>query len=76
MYASRVQNPMAALAVIKVLAKVLGVRIDTTELTDIADETRERMKEAASAAMGEYIDYFTMPIWEKDQGQEEEEEEE
>jgi hypothetical protein len=32
------------------------------------------MKQVAAEAMGEYIDYFTTPIWES--GQEEEEEEE
>jgi len=35
---------------------------------------KERMKQVAAQAMGEYIDYFTEPIWE--QGGEEEGEEE
>jgi uncharacterized protein len=42
-------------------------------LTKLAEETREKMKQAAAEAMGQYIDYFTQPIWE--QGQEEEGEE-
>ena len=33
----------------------------------------ERVKQAAAAAMGDYIDYFTEPIWEQ-RGEEEEEE--
>jgi proteasome assembly chaperone (PAC2) family protein len=70
MYASRMPNPMAALAVIKVLAKMLEIDVDTLELTRMADEAREKMKQAAAEAMGQYIDYFTQPIWE--QGQEEE----
>jgi proteasome assembly chaperone (PAC2) family protein len=69
MYASRMPNPMAALAVIKVLAKMLEIEVDTAELTRMADEAREKMKQAAAEAMGQYIDYFTQPIWE--QGQEE-----
>jgi proteasome assembly chaperone (PAC2) family protein len=69
MYASRMPNPMAALAVIKVLAKMLEIEVDTVELTRMADEAREKMKQAAAEAMGQYIDYFTQPIWE--QGQEE-----
>jgi proteasome assembly chaperone (PAC2) family protein len=69
MYASRMPNPMAALAVIKVLAKMLEIEVDTVELTHLADEAREKMKQAAAEAMGQYIDYFTQPIWE--QGQEE-----
>jgi len=71
MYATRVQNPMAALVIIRVLAQILGVEIDLAELTQMASEAKERMKQVAAEAMGEYIDYFTTPIWES--GEEEEE---
>lgn len=73
-YATRIQNPMAALAILEVLPKMLDIEIDTSELAQLASETKERMKELAAQAMGEYIDLFTEPIWE--QGGEEEEEEE
>ncbi len=73
MYATQMQNPMAALAVLKVLVEILGIDIDMTELTHLASETKETMKRAAAEAMEKYIDYFTTPIWE--QGEEEEEEE-
>lgn len=69
MYASRMPNPMAALAVIKVLSRMLEIEVDTVELARLAEETREKMKQAAAEAMGQYIDYFTQPIWE--QGEEE-----
>ena len=72
-YATRIQNPMAALAILKVFIRVLEIEIDLTELTELALETREGMKQAAAEAMGEYIDHFTEPIWES--GEEEEEEE-
>ena len=75
-YASRIQNPMAALAVLGVLPKMLGIEVDTFELAQIASETREKMKEAAAEAMGEYIDLFTEPIWELGQEEDEEEDEE
>jgi proteasome assembly chaperone (PAC2) family protein len=74
-YSSRIQNPMAALAVLEVLTKMLQVDVDTTELTLIAMEASERMKEMAAEAMGEYIDYFTKPIWERNTEEEDEEEE-
>jgi len=73
MYATRIQNPMAALAIINVLTEILAIKVDVAELAMLAQETRERMKEVAAQAMGEYIDYFTEPIWEH--GDEEEEEE-
>ncbi len=72
-YASRVQNPMAALAVIKVLNAMLGIEIDLADLAKMAVEAGERIKQVAAQAMEEYIDYFTEPIWER--GEEEEEEE-
>jgi proteasome assembly chaperone (PAC2) family protein len=72
-YATRIQNPMAALSVLEVLTTMLGVEVDLDELAQLAVETKQRMKQVASQAMGEYIDYFTEPIWES--GEEEEDEE-
>jgi hypothetical protein len=71
-YATRIQNPMAALAILKVLTTMLDIEIDIAELAQLAGEAKERMKQAAAEAMGEYIDYFTEPIWEH--GEEEQEE--
>jgi proteasome assembly chaperone (PAC2) family protein len=73
MYTTRIQNPMAALAILKTLTMMLGIEIDMDELTQLAGETGEKIKQVAAEAMGEYIDYFTEPIWEH--GDEEEEEE-
>jgi proteasome assembly chaperone (PAC2) family protein len=69
-YASQIQNPMAALAVLKMLTKMLGIRVDTVELAHLAAETKERMKQIAAESMGEYIDYFTAPIWEQEEEEE------
>ncbi|MFC1943257.1 PAC2 family protein [Chloroflexota bacterium] len=76
MYATRIQNPMAALAIVEVLTKILDIEIDTSELAQLASETKEKMKQLAAEAMGEYIDLFTEPIWEQGEDGEEEEEEE
>ncbi len=76
MYATRIQNPMAALVVLEVLTKMLGIEIDMAELAQLASETKEKMKQIAAEAMGEYIDLFTEPIWEQGEEEEEEEEEE
>jgi len=73
-YVTRMPNPMAALAITKVLTTMLDIDVDLTELGQQASEARERIKQVAAEAMGEYIDYFTTPIWES--GQEELEEEE
>ncbi len=73
-YASRVPNPMAALAVLKILTSILGIKVDFADMARMAVEAAERIKQVAAQAMEEYIDYFTEPIWER--GQEEDEEEE
>jgi proteasome assembly chaperone (PAC2) family protein len=75
-YASRMPNPMAALAVIKVLVDMLEVKVDLAELAHMAVETGERIKQVAAQAMEEYIDYFTEPIWERGDEEEEDEEDE
>ena len=72
-YAGRVPNPMAALAVLKVLTTMLEIKIDFAELAKMAVEAGERIKQVAAQAMEEYIDYFTEPIWER--GEEDEEDE-
>jgi len=73
MYTTRIQNPMAALAILRALTMMLGIEIDMADLTKLAGEASEKIKQVAAEAMGEYIDYFTEPIWEH--GGEEEEEE-
>ena len=74
MYATRIQNPVAALAILEVLPKMLDIEVDTLELAQLASETTEKMKQLAAEAMGEYIDLFTEPIWEQEEEEEEEEE--
>jgi len=73
-YASRVPNPMAALAVLKVLTEMLEIKVDYADMSKMAVEASERIKQVAAQAMEEYIDYFTEPIWER--GEEEEDDEE
>ena len=74
-YASRVPNPMAALAVLKVLTTMLDIKVDLADLAKMAIEAGERIKQVAAQAMEEYIDYFTEPIWERGDEDEEDEEE-
>ncbi len=72
-HTTRIQNPVAALAVLQVLTRMLNIEVDIGELTQIAHEAADRLKQVAAEAMGEYIDNFTRPIWEY--GVEEDEEE-
>jgi len=74
-HASRIENPMAALAIIGVLTGLLSIEIDTTELEETARETKEQIKQATNIAMGQYIEHFTQPIWEQGDGDGEEDDE-
>ncbi|HEY55187.1 MAG TPA: hypothetical protein G4N91_02765 [Dehalococcoidia bacterium] len=71
MHATRIQNPMAALAVLQALTRMLGIEIDFTELAQTARETADWMKQVVAEAMEEYIDHFTQPIWEVEEEEEE-----
>lgn len=73
-HASRIQNPMAALAILRVLTKMLDIKIDLLELEQVSGQAKAQLKQMAAEAMGEYIDLFTEPIWE--QGEDEEEDDE
>ena len=75
-YTTRIPNPKASLAVLKVLLKVLEVDIDLAELAKIAEESDQQMKRLAAQAMGEYIDRYTRPVWPPPEDEEEFEEEE
>jgi proteasome assembly chaperone (PAC2) family protein len=72
-YAARLHNPMAALAVSRVLSIILKLGINLDELAALAEEAQERMKQIAAEAMEEYIDYFTEPVWERGEDESEEE---
>jgi proteasome assembly chaperone (PAC2) family protein len=72
-YSSRMPNPIAALAIINVLTKMLDIEVDTLELVEQASAAKSRMKQVATEAMEEYIDFFTEPIWEHDEFEENEE---
>jgi uncharacterized protein len=71
---SRMENPMAALAILKTFMRLLDVDVDTRDLAENAKEVAEQIKQAMTLAMGEYIEHFTQPIWE--QGDEDGEEDE
>jgi uncharacterized protein len=68
--AARLQNPMAALAILRVMNRMLDIKVDLLELELIASQTKDKLKQLAAEAMGEYIDLFTEPIWEQEQDEE------
>ena len=71
-YATRIANPKASLAVLKVLTGMLEIDVDLTELSNLAKQAEEKMEKIAKQATVEFIDQFTEPIWERDEEEEEE----
>ena len=78
MYTTRIPNPKASLAVADVLAKILDIDINLSELAKLAKESDEEMKKLAAEAIEEFIDRYTKPVWppEEEEVEIEEEEEE
>lgn len=72
-YASRFPNPKAALAILRVLTQLLKIEIETRELEQFSLESQQYMKQFSSELMGQYIDYFTEPIWESGEYEDEDE---
>ncbi len=69
-YATQIANPKASLAVLGILTKMLGITLDLTELSHLAERVDEEMDRIAKRVTAEYIDQFTEPIWEQDEEEE------
>jgi hypothetical protein len=63
-FASEVENPTAALAVLEVLAPLLGLPVDLTDLRKEATQAQVELKRLLAESRKEFIDRFTVPLWE------------
>ena len=68
----QVENPGASYAVLEVLSRVLDIDIDFTELIEEAKRARREMEKLMMESRHQYIDRFTVPLWEQDRGDDEE----
>jgi len=75
-FATQMAHPKAALAVLSIFAEMLDIEVDTAELEALARQSETEMDVISKQATAAYIDQFTEPIWEQDEGEEEGEEEE
>lgn len=74
MYATRIPNPKAALAIARVFTGLSGIDIDLTELKAEAEKAEVEISKLTAEAMGQFIENFTTPIWEEGQAPEDREE--
>ena len=63
-FASEVENPTAALAVLEVLVPLLGLPVDLTDLRQEAAQAQVELKRLLAENRKEFIDRFTVPLWE------------
>ncbi len=64
-YLSDVGNPIASQAVLEVLTRVLNVEIDMTEIQGMVKQARQEIEDAIRESRRQYIDQFTVPLWER-----------
>ena len=69
-YAAKLANPRSSQAVLEVLTKLLGVKIDLAELKELADGTEKQLKQIGDEVRKEYLQHFTRPIWEREEREE------
>ena len=75
-FATQMAHPKAALAVLSIIAEMLDIEVDTTELEALAKQSEREMDVISKQATAAYISEFTEPIWEQNEGEEEDEDEE
>jgi uncharacterized protein (TIGR00162 family) len=69
-YTAKMANPSASRAVLQILTQLLEVEIDMAELDELAESTDRQIKEISDQLRREYLEHFTKPIWERDEGTE------
>ena len=69
-YLSETGNPIASQSVLEVLTRVLNVEIDMTEMENTVTQARQEIEEAIRESRRQYIDNFTVPLWERTQEEE------
>ena len=74
-FATQMAHPKAALAVLSIIAEMLGIEIDTSELEALAKQSEREMDVISKQATAAYINEFTEPIWEQNEDEEGDEDE-
>jgi len=69
-YLSEISNPVASKSVLEVLASILKIKIDMTELEQMVEQARQEIEEAIKESRRQYIDNFTVPLWERPEEEE------
>ncbi|MDO8635634.1 MAG: PAC2 family protein [Dehalococcoidia bacterium] len=63
----QVDNPMASLAVLKLLVQSLNIEIDTKDMEVLAEQARGELSRLIMETQKKFIDDYTIPLWERDE---------
>lgn len=63
----QVDNPIASLAVLRLLCNVLDIQIDTKELETMAEEARGEIARVMMETQKKFLEDFTIPLWQRDE---------
>lgn len=66
-YLSEIDNPIASQSVLEALIRLLGLEIDMSEMQANAKRARAQIDQAIMEGRRQYIDRFTVPLWERPQ---------
>ncbi len=69
-YLGEMGNPIASQAVLEVLTKMLRIKIDFSELEDMAKQARQEIDKLVKESRREFINHFTVPLWERPEEEE------
>ncbi|MBI4286894.1 MAG: PAC2 family protein [Chloroflexi bacterium] len=61
----QVDNPVASLAVLRVLCKVLDIQVDTKDLETMAEEAKVEISRMLMETQKKFLQDFTIPLWER-----------
>ena len=64
-YLSEIGNPLASQSVLDVLARILNISVDMSDLEQMVEQARQEIEEAIKESRRQYIDNFTVPLWER-----------
>ncbi len=69
-FLSDINNPVASQAVLEALTRILNIELDMTELQQMVQQARQEIDEALRESRRQYIDRFTVPLWERPEEEE------
>lgn len=64
---TQVPYPKASLAVLEALKSYLELELDLTEMRKLVRDSEAEMKNISNQAMKEFLENYTMPIWEREE---------